>query len=191
MVPQDEFTPLIERIPAMKIQIRNTEVILIQGDITECETEAIVNAANSELVLGSGVAGAIYKKGGSIIQEECNAIGGCPVGGAAVTSGGNLKAKYVIHAVGPRWGEGDEENKLRNATLASLKRANETGIRSLAFPAISTGVFGFPLELAAKTMLRAIKDYFSTEESQIQSVVCALFDEKSFQVFKHHLSQLN
>jgi O-acetyl-ADP-ribose deacetylase (regulator of RNase III) len=86
----------------MKIQIQNTEVILIQGDITECETEAIVNAANSELVLGSGVAGAIYKKGGSIIQEECNAIRGCPVGDAAVTSGGNLKAKYVIHAVGPR-----------------------------------------------------------------------------------------
>jgi O-acetyl-ADP-ribose deacetylase (regulator of RNase III) len=80
---------------------------------------------------------------------------------------------------------------LRNATLASLKRANETGIRSLAFPAISTGVFGFPLELAAKTMLRAIKDYFSTEESQIQTVVFALFDEKGFQVFKHHLSQLN
>ncbi len=175
----------------MKIQIHNTEVILIQGDITECDAEAIVNAANSQLVLGSGVAGAINKKGGPVIQQECNAIGTCPVGGAVVTSGGNLKARYVIHAVGPRWGEGDEENKLRNTTLASLKRADETAIRSLAFPAISTGVFGFPLELAAKTMLAAVKDYFLSGESQIQTVVFALFDEKSFQVFKQHFSPLS
>lgn len=175
----------------MKILIHNTEVVLIQGDITECDTDAIVNAANSRLVLGSGVAGAINKKGGPIIQEECNAIGACPVGGAVVTSGGNLKARYVIHAVGPRWGEGDEENKLGNATLASLKRADETAIRSLAFPAISTGVFGFPLELAAKTMLRAVKDYFSSGESQIQTVVFALFDEESFQIFKQYFSPLS
>jgi len=175
----------------MKIQFHNIEVILIQGDITESDTDAIVNAANTELALGSGVAGAINKKGGPVIQQECNAIRGCLVGEAVVTSGGNLKAKYVIHAVGPRWGEGDEENKLRNATLASLKRADETAIRSIAFPAISTGVFEFPLELAAKTMLAAVKDYFSSEESQIQTVVFALFDEKSFQVFKQHLSPLS
>ncbi len=173
----------------MKIKIKNTEIELIQGDITESETDAIVNAANSELILGGGVAGAIRKKGGPAIQEQCDVIGHCPVGGAVVTSGGDLRAKYVIHAVGPRWGEGDEETKLRNATRNALQCADETGIISITFPAISTGIFGFPLDLAAKTMLRSVRDYLSGSTA-IRKVIFALFDEKSVKVFEEKLLRL-
>ncbi|MEE8268629.1 MAG: macro domain-containing protein, partial [Nitrospinaceae bacterium] len=98
----------------MKLQVNQSEIELVQGDITESDTDAIVNAANSQLTLGAGVAGAIRSKGGPSIQEECNAIGHCPVGGAVITGGGNLKARHVIHTVGPRQGEGDEETKLKN-----------------------------------------------------------------------------
>ncbi len=167
----------------MRIQINQSEVVLIQGDITESDTDAIVNAANSELILGGGVAGAIRKKGGPTIQQECDAIGECPVGGAVITSGGNLNARYVIHAVGPRWGEGDEENKLHNATLNSLKRADEKGLRSIAFPALSTGIFGFPMDLAAKIMIQTVRGYLS-QNTGIQRVVFLLFDEKGFIMFK-------
>ena len=125
----------------MQHEINDTIIELIRGDITECETDAIVNAANDRLILGGGVAGAIRKKGGPAIQEECNKIGGTFVGGAVITTGGNLKAKYVIHAVGPQMGEGDEDNKLKNATVNSLKVADENGLKSIAFPAISTGIF--------------------------------------------------
>ena len=125
----------------MKLEIGKTVLELVQGDITEMETEAIVNAANAQLQLGGGVAGAIRRRGGPAIQEECNKIGGTFVGGAVITTGGNLKAKYVIHAVGPMMGEGDEDNKLRNATLNSLTLADEKGIKSISFPAISTEAF--------------------------------------------------
>jgi len=114
----------------MKLRVNNSEIELVQGDITESDTDAIVNAANSQLVLGAGVAGAIRTKGGPAIQEECNAIGHCPVGGAVITSGGNLKARHVIHAVGPRQGEGNEEEKLKNATLSSLKVAEKNNLKS-------------------------------------------------------------
>ena len=129
----------------MKIAINQSEIELIQGDITKSDADAIVNAANSLLIMGAGVAGAISAKGGPSIQEECNKMGGCSVGNAAVTGGGNLKAKYVIHAVGPRWGEGGEDDKLKNSTINSLKRAEELQLTSIAFPAISTGIFGFPI----------------------------------------------
>ena len=109
----------------MKLQVNHSEIELIQGDITESGTDAIINAANDRLILGAGVAGAIRTQGGPSIQEECNAIGHCPVGGAVITGGGNLNARHVIHAVGPRQGEGDEETKLKNATLNSLKVADQ------------------------------------------------------------------
>lgn len=173
----------------MKLQINKSEIELVQGDITESETDAIVNAANSQLVLGAGVAGAIRSKGGPSIQEECDAIGHCPVGDAAVTSGGRLKAKYVIHAVGPKMGEGDEENKLASATLNSLKRADEMGMASLTFPAISTGVYGFPLESCAEIMLATAHKYLSGS-TEIKRVVFALFDANCFNVFKKTLENL-
>ncbi|NVM46547.1 MAG: macro domain-containing protein, partial [Candidatus Lokiarchaeota archaeon] len=125
-----------------EIKVKNSLIKLTQGDITDLATDAIVNAANAQLILGGGVAGAIRRKGGPIIQEECNKIGGTFVGGAVITTGGNLKAKHVIHAVGPRMGEGDEDNKLMNAVLNSLKLMDEHGLKSIAFPAISTGIFG-------------------------------------------------
>src|SRR5512139_197799 len=128
----------------MEVKIAGRTLELVEGDITELDTDAIVNAANARLVLGGGVAGAIRRKGGPAIQAECDRIGGTFVGGAVLTTGGKLKAKYVIHAVGPQMGEGDEDKKLRNAALNSLKLADEHHLRSLAFPAISAGIFGFP-----------------------------------------------
>jgi O-acetyl-ADP-ribose deacetylase (regulator of RNase III) len=170
----------------MKLQVNQSEIELMQGDITESDTDAIVNAANSQLILGAGVAGAIRSKGGPSIQEECNAIGHCPVGRAVITGGGNLKARHVIHAVGPRQGEGDEEEKLKNATLNSLKVAEENNLKSITFPAISTGIFGFPLDACARIMLTVTKEYL-TGTTNIERVVFALFDDKSFQAFEDQL----
>lgn len=166
----------------MEIHVGNAVIELVQGDITECDTDAIVNAANSQLILGAGVAGAIRKKGGPSIQRECNVIGYCPVGGAVITSGGELKAKHVIHAVGPRWGEGDEQTKLQNATLNSLKRAEENNLSSIAFPAISTGIFGFPIDQCGVIMLKTAWD-FLTGDTNLKLVRFVLFDADGFSVF--------
>lgn len=152
------------------------------GDITDLDVDAIVNAANVHLTLGGGVAGAIRRKGGPAIQEECNKIGGTFVGGAVATTGGDLKAKYVIHAVGPQMGEGNEDEKLKNATLNSLKRAEEKGVRTIAFPAISTGIFGFPINRCAKIMLANSKQYLEGE-TLISRVIFCLFDKQGFDVF--------
>jgi len=148
------------------------------------DTDAIVNAANKDLVLGAGVAGAIRTKGGPAIQEECNHIGGAPVGGAAITTGGNLKANYVIHAVGPRMGEGDEDEKLADATRNSLNLAREKGLKSIAFPAISTGIFGFPKERCAQIMLSTVVEALKQEETSLREVIFCLWGEESLQVFE-------
>ncbi len=161
----------------------------MRGDITEMATGAIVNAANKELILGAGVAGAIKKKGGPKIQQECNAIRGTHVGGAVITTGGDLRAKYVIHAVGPRMGEGDEDEKLRSATLESLKRAHEKGLKSIAFPAISTGIFGFPKERCAKIMLTAAREFLG-RESSVERVVFCLYGEETHRVFLEEIEGL-
>ncbi len=170
----------------MEKKIRNSIIELVQGDITELEADAIVNAANGALKLGGGVAGAIARKGGPKIQKECDRIGGTFVGGAVITTAGNLKAKHVIHAVGPRYGEGDEDAKLRNATLNSLKLADEHKLKSIAFPAISTGIFGFPLDRGAKIMLSTTKSYLQTKTG-IERVIFCLFDTKSYQAFEKEL----
>jgi O-acetyl-ADP-ribose deacetylase (regulator of RNase III) len=169
-------------------KINKSILELVKGDITEMETDAIVNAANAQLILGGGVAGAIRQKGGSAIQQECDKIGGTFVGGAVITTGGNLKAKYVIHAVGPRMGEGDEDNKLGNATRNSLKVADENQLQSITFPAISTGIFGFPLERCAEIMLSETIDYLNGETS-LEKVVFCLYDQKAFDVFKQALDR--
>jgi O-acetyl-ADP-ribose deacetylase len=168
----------------------NTAVIaLVEGDITELDVDAIVNAANEHLVLGGGVAGAIRRKGGPSIQAECDTIGGCPVGLAAITTGGDLKAKYVIHAVGPRMGEGNEDQKLRNATLNSLALADENKLRSIAFPAISTGIFGYPIEKCAKIMLTATAEYLKGQTA-LQKVIFCLFGNDAYTVFEAQLRKL-
>ena len=172
----------------MKATIENRVLELVEGDITEMETDAIVNAANARLTLGGGVAGAIRRKGGPEIQQECNKIGGTFVGGAVITTGGNLKAKYVIHAVGPRMGEGDEDQKLKNATLNSLKIADENNLKNISFPAISTGIFGFPIQRCAEIMLKTTIDYLKGETG-LEKVVFCLFGQESYKVFENQLRQ--
>lgn len=167
----------------MQYKVGSTTVIVKQADITEEDVDAIVNAANSHLAHGGGVAGAISRKGGSIIQQESNEIGYVPVGQAASTSAGKLKAKRVIHAVGPMMGEGDEDNKLRSATLSSLKIADREGLQSIAFPAISTGIFGYPIERCAPIMLGAVKQYCQ-ESTSLKEVRFCLFDHKALDVFR-------
>ncbi|MHC1579824.1 MAG: macro domain-containing protein [Candidatus Alkanophagales archaeon] len=171
-------------------RIGDTTLELVEGDITELDTDAIVNAANSSLKMGGGVAGAILRKGGYEIQEECDRIGYCPVGGAVITTGGRLKAKYVIHAVGPRWGEGDEDEKLRSATLNSLKLADERGLKSIALPAISTGIFGFPMDRAAKIMLSTAIEYLKGGGTQLERVVFCLYGKEAFETFRRTLEEL-
>ena len=170
----------------MKRKIRGSTLELVEADITEMETEAVVNAANAHLKHGGGVAGAIVRKGGKIIQEESDKIGYCPVGQAVITSGGNLKAKWVIHAVGPRMGEGNEDEKLRNATLSTLRLADERQIKSISFPAISTGIFGFPIDRAAKIMLETVIDHLK-EETGLERVIFCLFGRESLEVFEKEL----
>jgi O-acetyl-ADP-ribose deacetylase (regulator of RNase III) len=172
----------------MKVEIDDIVLELVDGDITEMETDAIVNAANSWLVLGGGVAGAIKRKGGPAIQEQCYKIGRTAVGGAAITTGGNLKAKYVIHAVGPRMGEGDEDEKLKNATLNSLKLADKNNIKSISFPAISAGIFGFPIDRCAEIMLRTTIDYLKGQTG-LKRIVFCLFGKESYSVFENQLKR--
>ncbi len=172
----------------MKVNIGDHVLELLDGDITELDTDAIVNAANAQLVLGGGVAGAIRRKGGPKIQAECDKIGGTFVGGAVITTGGKLKARHVIHAVGPRMGEGDEDRKLRNATLNSLKLADENRLKSIAFPAVSTGIFGFPIERCAAIMLGTTIEYLKGQTG-LQRVVFCLFGRDSYEVFAERLEQ--
>jgi O-acetyl-ADP-ribose deacetylase (regulator of RNase III) len=169
-----------------EIIIKNSILKLVQGDITELNTNVIVNAANAQLILGGGVAGAIRNKGGPKIQEECNKIRESFVGGAVITTGGNLKAKHVIHAVGPRMGEGDEDAKLRNAVTNSLKLMDEHGLKTIAFPAISTGIFGYPIERCANVMISTAKKYL-TGETQIREVVFCLYSEPDYEIFNKEL----
>ncbi|MBW1981688.1 MAG: macro domain-containing protein [Deltaproteobacteria bacterium] len=174
----------------MEWTISGKRLVLLQGDITDMDTEAIVNAANKDLILGTGVAGAIRSKGGPAIQEECNRIGGAPVGGAAITTGGNLKARYVIHAVGPRTGEGDEDKKLADAVRSSLDLASKKGLKSISFPAISTGVFGFPKERCAEIMLGVVTDVLRRGETSLDKVVFCLWGKESFDIFSQKAAEL-
>jgi len=172
----------------VKVNIGNCALELVEGDITEMQTDAIVNAANAQLILGGGVAGTIRKKGGPKIQEECNKIGETFVGGAVITAGGNLKAKYVIHAVGPRMGEGNENEKLKNATLNSLKLADKNNLKSISFPAISTGIFGFPIQRCAEIMLKTTIDYLKAKTG-LQKVIFCLFGQEAYQIFANQLKK--
>jgi len=174
----------------MKAKVKGTLIELIQGDITDQQTDAIVNPANSQLLLGGGVAGAIRRKGGPTIQQECNRIGGTPVGTAVITGAGNLKARYVIHAVGPRMGEGDEDTKLRDATVSSLRLADSHSLTSIAFPAISTGIFGYPMDRCASVMLKATVDYLSSAKTGLGKVAFVLFDGAALAIFEKHLQVL-
>lgn len=163
-------------------------VQIVQGDLTAETTDAIVNAANEHLTHGGGVAGAIARAGGHVIQEESDAWvrehGPVPHAQPAWTSGGRLPARYVIHAVGPVWGEGGEDAKLAAAVHGSLQVADQLKLDSISFPAISTGIFGFPKEQAARVMLSAVKAHLSQGRPGIKRVRLVLLDEPTIDAFK-------
>ena len=163
-------------------------VQIVRGDLTAETTDAIVNAANEHLMHGGGVAGAITRAGGHVIQEESDAWvrehGPVPHAQPAWTSGGRLPARYVIHAVGPVWGEGGEDAKLAAAVNGSLQVADQLKLDSISFPAISTGIFGFPKEQAARVILSAAKAHLSQGRSGIKRVRFVLFDEPTIDAFK-------
>jgi len=175
----------------MEFEIGKAKVRIIQGDITEQETDAIVNAANSSLMGGGGVDGAIHRKGGPKILEECKRIretewpDGLPTGKAVITSGGNLKAKYVIHTVGPVWrgGKRGEPELLADAYRNSLKLAVSKGLKTIAFPAISTGAYGYPIEKAAEIALKTVKEFLE-EEDKLEEVVFVLFTRSGLRVYE-------
>jgi O-acetyl-ADP-ribose deacetylase len=174
----------------MEVRIGKKTIELVQGDLTELAVDAIVNAANAQLILGAGVAGAIRTKGGPSIQKECDAIGGTTVGQAAITGAGNLKARHVIHAVGPRMGEGNEDEKLRRATWNSLLRATENSLKSIAFPAISTGIFGFPKDRCAAIMLESAREFLEQQTTSVEKVIFCLWSAEDLKIFEETLSQL-
>jgi O-acetyl-ADP-ribose deacetylase len=161
---------------------------LIQGDITKIQVDAIVNAANTSLLGGAGVDGAIHRAGGKMILEECQKIrnkqGGCRVGEAVITSAGKLPAKFVIHAVGPVWNNGnnDEEKLLASAYLNSLKLAFENQIRTIAFPNISTGIYRFPKNKAATIAVSTVKEKLITTD-KIEKVIFVCFDEENYEIY--------
>lgn len=176
----------------MEIKIGSTTLSLVKGDITQQETEAIVNAANSRLAGGGGVDGAIHRAGGSKIMEECRKIGGCPTGSAVITTGGNLKARYVIHAVGPiyRDGKSGEEGLLASAYKKSLEIAIERGLRTVAFPSISTGAYGYPIDKASEIALRTVINFIEKNKG-LDLVRFVLFSDRDLKVYEETLGRIS
>lgn len=166
----------------------------VQGDLTREEVEAIVNAANSRLAHGGGVAGAIVRAGGHEIQEESDQWvrehGPVPTGSAAITGSGRLPARHVIHAVGPVWGSGDEERKLASAVQSALALADERGLRSISIPGISSGIFGFPKPLAAEVIVRAARKYLQAHpETSLQEIRFCNIDRRTAQYFAQEVKR--
>ena len=155
----------------------------MKGDITEVEADAIVNAANNELALGGGLAGTIQRKGGPRIQEECDRIGSIRLGEAAVTTAGNLKAYYVIHAASMRLGGKTTEESLRSSTRNSLLRAEEKGFKTIAFPAIGTGIAGFPMQDCANIMISEVLDHLKSRTS-LEKITFVLYDDAALKIFE-------
>jgi O-acetyl-ADP-ribose deacetylase (regulator of RNase III) len=177
-------------------KIANTEFEVVQGDITLLDTEAIVNPANNYLIHGGGLAAAIVKRGGMIIQQESKKIGNVPTGSAVITTGGHLKAKHVIHAVGPKYkdGKSGEAEKLASAVRSSIEVAEKKKLKSIAIPAISSGIFGYPVEESSKIIIDTAVSYFKEKkkdksETTIEKVVFCLFDEESFKKFSEHIDK--
>jgi len=172
-----------------------TRIQIIMGDITQCNVDAIVNAANSSLMGGGGVDGAIHRAGGSAILEECRKIvarqGGCKTGEAVITTAGKLPAKYVIHTVGPVWhgGDNDEATLLRNCYINSLKLAVAHQCKTVAFPSISTGVYRFPKDKAAVIAVTAIINFLNNDK-QIHKVILVCFDKENYRLLQAAMSEI-
>jgi O-acetyl-ADP-ribose deacetylase (regulator of RNase III) len=173
----------------MEAKVNKTKVSVIQGDITKQATDAIVNAANSSLMGGGGVDGAIHRAGGPAILEECKKIvgrqGRLPTGKAVITTGGNLKARHVIHTVGPVWhgGSSRESELLRSAYYECLKLATENRLASISFPSISTGAYGYPVDEAAKTAVNTVISFLKEQATSLREVVFVLFDSRTYQSY--------
>ena len=165
------------------------KIKLRQGDLTDADVDAIVNAANNDLMLGGGVAGAIRRQGGPAIQQECDRIGPIALGEAAITGAGRLLARHVIHAASMRLGDSTSEKNLRAATRNSLLRANENSLKSIAFPAIGTGIAGFPIERCAQVMLEEVRAHLGGPTT-LERVDFVLFDRPSLKVFERVLAQM-
>jgi len=175
----------------MEIKVGKSVLELVEGDITRQDTDAIVNAANTSLLGGGGVDGAIHRAGGPQILEECRQLGGCPTGEARITTGGNLQARYVIHTVGPVYRDGvhREPELLASCYRESLKLASAKGLKSVAFPSISTGAYGYPLADAARVALKTVKAYLK-EHPEIERVRFVLFGRAAYAAYEAALKEL-
>ena len=180
----------ITKLIIMEIKINNTLIRLIKGDITKERIDAIVNAANSSLMGGGGVDGAIHRAGGPAILESCKKIaakiGRLPAGEAVITTGGNLPAKYVIHTVGPIWNGGNkgEPDLLKKAYFNSLKIGSQNKIKTIAFPSISTGVYGYPIEEASKIAFNTVKEFIEKEDHLYQEIRFIVFSENDYLIYE-------
>lgn len=175
----------------MQIKIGNAQLELVQGDITKQDVDAIVNAANQSLLGGGGVDGAIHRAAGRQLLEECKTLDGCPTGSAKITRGYKLKARHVIHAVGPRYRDGkhNEPVLLASAYRTCLELASQNQCASIAFPAISTGAYGYPMEEAARIAFRTIIDYLK-EHPEIELVRYVLYDARAFEIHERVLGEM-
>ena len=175
----------------MKVNIEKSVLEVVQGDITHQDAEAIGNAANSALAGGGGVDGAIHRAAGPSLMSELKAkYKGCPTGSAVITGGGNLKAKYVIHAVGPRYsGSPKDPELLSGAYRKSLELCTQNKISSVAFPSVSTGIYGYPVEEASRIALKTVMDYMK-DHPEIKLVRFVLFDSRTFDVYKKSLEEM-
>lgn len=182
---------VINQSTSLKLKINNKTIKIIQGDITKVEADALVNAANNQLWMGGGVAGAIKHKGGIIIEKEAISKGPIPIGEAIITTAGELKAKYIIHAAGMGTDLQTDEIKIKNATKNALKRAHEAKIKSIAFPSIGTGVGGFSVSEAAKIMIKSTLDFiYNTKETSITEIIFVLFDSTTYNIFAQELKDI-
>ena len=171
--------------------IDHTFLELVQADITTLDVDAIVNAANSSLLGGGGVDGAIHRAAGPELLAECRTLGGCPTGEAKITKGYRLKARHVIHTVGPIYsGRPRDADLLASAVRSSLRLADEHRLKSIAFPAISTGVYGYPMEEAAHIILSTIVDHLRGGETTLDKVIMCLYDQRAYRIFETELRQL-
>lgn len=166
------------------------EIEVIKGDITQLHVDAIVNAANTQLLGGGGVDGAIHRAAGHELLEECKKLGGCATGDAKITKGYKLAAKYVIHAVGPVWrgGQYGEAELLKNAYLRSLQIAHQYGIKTIAFPNISTGVYGYPKQEAADIAIKAVKRFLDNHPDAFSKIIFVCFDDTNYKIYQSKLN---
>ena len=175
----------------MEIKFHNKTLRLVKGDITKRDVDAIVNAANSYLRHGGGVAGAIVRNGGAIIQEESDKIGYVPVGSAAITSAGRLPCSFVIHVVGPRMGEGDEDSKLQSAVKSILDLASQKKFQSVSIPAISSGIFGFPKDRCAKILVEQSKKFIDeNSDTTLNIVEFCIYDDSTYNYFQKEFESI-